>query len=118
MLCKCCLNITEFLSSLNTLIKIKITMKKIIVLLTLVFVCTTAFGQREKELKLNEKTNLIEATYYHENGVVSQEGTFNLDRKLHGDWISYNEKGEKISEGTYNNGAKTGKWHFWSDGEL
>lgn len=89
-------------------------MKNIIFLFTLVFVSTTAFAQKEKELKLNKETNLIEATYYHDNGEISQQGTFNLERKLHGDWISYNNKGEKISEGAYVDGAKTGKWVFWS----
>lgn len=89
-------------------------MKKIVVLLVFALVSTSAFAQKEKELKLNEETNLIEATYYHDNGVISQEGTFNLEKKLHGKWISYNEEGEKISIGNYANGLKTGKWIFWS----
>lgn len=93
-------------------------MKKIILLLALIFVSTSVFSQKEKELVLNKETNLIEATYYHANGEISQEGTFNLDQKLHGDWISYNDKGEKVSEGAYVNGAKTGKWYFWNDGAM
>lgn len=93
-------------------------MKRVIVLLTLVFISTAAFAQKEKELKLNKETNLIEATYYHENGEISQEGTFNLEHKLHGDWISYNDKGEKVSQGAYVNGSKTGKWFFWNDGTM
>lgn len=91
-------------------------MKKFIFLLVLLFFSTSVFSQLEKELKLNEETNLIEATYYHDNGQISQKGTFNLDRKLHGDWVNFNENGTKISAGTYTNGVRTGKWTFWNDG--
>ena len=74
-----------------------------------------AFGQNEKELVFNEESNLIEATYYHDNGVVSQTGTFNLDRELHGEWISYNEEGEMIVQGQYAHGKKIGTWKFWKN---
>ncbi|MEX0289003.1 MAG: toxin-antitoxin system YwqK family antitoxin [Flavobacteriaceae bacterium] len=93
-------------------------MKKYVVLMSFCLVSTFVFGQKEKEIKLNEETNLVEATYYHDNGEVSQQGTFNLEGKLHGDWVSYNEEGIKISEGAYANGVKTGKWFFWSDGNM
>ena len=91
-------------------------MKKYLVLILFSLATTLVFGQKEKEVQLNKETNLVEATYYHDNGEVSQEGTFNLEGKLHGDWVSYNEEGVKISEGAYANGVKTGKWFFWSDG--
>jgi len=93
-------------------------MKKFIFLLALAFVSTSVFSQKEKELKLNKETNLIEATYYHDNGQISQKGTFNLERKLHGDWISFNDSGEKVSEGVYDKGIRTGKWFFWNDGVI
>ena len=88
-------------------------------ILTLVLFCCTlvACAQQQPELKLNAETNLIEATYFHENGQISQQGTFNLEKQLHGNWISYDEQGEKISKGSYINGQKTGKWVFWSKGD-
>lgn len=93
-------------------------MKKFILLLALVFVSTSVFSQKEKEVKLNKETNLIEATYFHDNGEISQKGTFNLAGKLHGDWINYDETGAKVSEGSYNKGARTGTWYFWSEGKV
>ena len=91
-------------------------MHKIIVVLVVCLMTTFAFGQKEKEVKLNKETNLLEAIYYHDNGTVSQEGTFNLAGKLHGEWVSFDEEGVKISEGSYVNGIKTGKWYFWNEG--
>ncbi len=77
-----------------------------------------AYGQEKAEKKYNPETNLIEATYFHDNGMVSQEGTFNKAGKLHGEWISYNGQGQKIAVGSYENGIKTGKWYFWADDTL
>ena len=93
-------------------------MKKVVLVVVLLFVCIVSFAQQQPELKLNAENNLIEATYYHDNGEISQKGTFNMNKQLHGDWVSFNEEGEKISIGSYSNGVKTGKWAFWSDGDM
>lgn len=93
-------------------------MKKTFLLLAILLITTSVFAQQEKELKLNEETNLIEATYYHDNGVISQEGTYNLDGKLQGKWMSFDTNGQKTAVGYYDNGVKTGKWFFWSDKTL
>lgn len=93
-------------------------MKKTFVLLAILFVSIASFAQTKPEMKLNEETNLIEATYFHDNGVISQNGTFNLEKQLHGEWESYNEKGETIAVGSYTNGIKTGKWLFWANNVL
>ena len=93
-------------------------MKKIAILSVFMLTLTGVFSQQKKEQKLNKVTNLIEVTYYHNNDQVSQQGTFNLDGKLHGKWISYDEQGAKIAEGSYENGIKTGKWYFWSDDKV
>ncbi len=90
-------------------------MKRVILLLGLVLGVFIANGQDKKDQNFNEETKLIEVTYYHENDVISQQGTFNLEGKLHGKWTSYSEEGTKIAEGSYNNGLKTGTWYFWSN---
>lgn len=94
-------------------------MRTIVLFIALVFLTTVTLAQKkENKIGLNEETNLIEAVYFHENGNVSQIGTFNLEGKLHGEWISFNEKGKKISKGSYLNGRKTGKWAFWSGDKM
>ena len=92
-------------------------MKKYI-LLTLIFIGTTAFAQCSKQPKLEVKGNVISATYFHDNGAIQQEGTFNKKGKLDGLWTSYNENGDKVSQGTYERGVKTGKWFFWTENSL
>ena len=77
-----------------------------------------SFSQQERELKVNDNTNLIEATYYHDNGVISQTGSYTLDGKLHGVWLSFDTKGNKSVSASYDNGQKVGKWFYWADKTL
>ncbi|MCJ7468077.1 MAG: nicotinic acid mononucleotide adenyltransferase [Maribacter sp.] len=91
-------------------------MRIILVLLSFVFTSAVGFSQKQEQLKLNEETNLIEATYYYDNGAISQKGTFDLAGKLQGQWVSFDENGKKTAIGKYNKGMRTGKWSFWADG--
>lgn len=61
--------------------------------------------------------DLVKSTYYHENGAVSQEG-FYKNGKVHGEWVSYSETGNRTAVASYNEGIKTGKWLFWSKDKL
>ncbi len=81
-------------------------------------ITAVSFAQTERELKLNDETNVIDVTYYHDNGVVSQMGSYTLDGKLQGTWLSFNTAGEKIVSAKYDNGNKVGKWFYWSSKTL
>ena len=91
-------------------------MKKFALSIVALFITVVSFAQQERELKLNEDTNLIDVTYYHDNGVVSQTGSYTLDGKLQGVWLSFNTEGEKTILANYDNGKKVGKWIYWIDG--
>jgi hypothetical protein len=60
---------------------------------------------------------MVKSTFYFENGQVKQEG-FYKDGKVHGQWISYDINGNKVSMGQFENGIKTGKWFFWTGSDL
>jgi antitoxin component YwqK of YwqJK toxin-antitoxin module len=92
-------------------------MKKILVCL-LFIAPVLSFAQQERKVTLLEDKNLYQVVYYHDNGVVSQEGTINLQGQLHGSWVSFSETGEKVAMGNYLNGKKDGKWFFWNEGVL
>ena len=92
-------------------------MKKLI-LITLIFIGTTAYAQCSKQPKLEVKGDVTLATYFYENGAIQQEGTFNKNGALEGLWTSYDFKGDKLSQGNYSNGIKTGKWFFWTENSL
>lgn len=81
-------------------------------------ITAVSFAQKERELKLNENTGLIEATYYHDNGVVSQTGYYTTDGKLQGEWLSFDAEGSKLVSANYDNGKKVGKWFYWTNETL
>ena len=89
-------------------------MKKLVLLFA--FLITVAsYGQQKRDLKLNKDTNLIEVVYYHDNGAVSQTGTYTTDGKLQGEWLSFDTAGKKTVSGNYDNGKKVGKWFYYSN---
>ena len=92
-------------------------MKKYI-FIALVFIGTAAYAQTSIQPKFEEEGTIISATYFHENGAIQQQGTFNKKGKLDGLWVSYNESGVKLSQGNYDKGIKTGKWFFWTESSL
>lgn len=96
----------------------KQTIMKKHIRIALIFIGTMAFAQSSIQPKLEAKGNIISATYFHDNGVIHQQGTFDKKGKLDGIWTSYNENGDKVSQGTYERGVKTGKWFFWTENSL
>ncbi len=73
------------------------------------------YAQQEREVSLLEDKNLIEVVYFHDNGTISQTGTYDLNGLLHGKWESFDEAGNKVAMGSYNFGKKDGKWFFWNN---
>ena len=92
-------------------------MKKYI-LIALVFFGTNAFSQTTIQPNLEVKGDVTVATYFYDNGTVQQEGAFNKNGALDGLWTSYDFNGDKMSQGTYQDGIKTGKWFFWTENAL
>ncbi|WP_142784847.1 toxin-antitoxin system YwqK family antitoxin [Changchengzhania lutea] len=92
-------------------------MKKLFLLFAFL-ITVVSFAQQKRDLKLNKDTNLIDVVYYHDNGVVSQTGSYTVDGKLQGAWLSFNTEGEKIVSANYDNGKKVGKWIYLIDGAL
>lgn len=79
---------------------------------------TFSFAQTERVLELNKETNLIDVTYFHDNGEISQTGAYTIDGKLHGEWLSFDANGNKLVSATYENGEKVGKWFYWTNETL
>jgi len=98
-------------------LKTPILMKNILIIAIALFTSIT-FAQKERTLTLNKDTNLIEVVYFHNNGEISQTGTYTTDGKLEGEWLSFDEKGTKLVTAYYNNGKKVGKWIYVIEGKL
>ncbi|MCF1190067.1 nicotinic acid mononucleotide adenyltransferase [Mangrovimonas sp. AS39] len=92
-------------------------MKKLVILV-MMLAGVTSFAQSKLGSKIEKSNKLYEATYYHDNGVVSQTGYFNQAGKLQGTWTSFDLQGNKLAQGKYDNGQKVGKWFFWTETSL
>lgn len=92
-------------------------MRNLVIVLVMLSVAFS-YAQNDNEPKLEKKGDLTYATYYHDNGEISQTGTFNADGKVHGEWKSYDAEGNKLALGNYEDGKKVGKWFFWQDESL
>lgn len=91
-------------------------MKKILLIFALLL---TSYGFAQKDnVKFEKNGDLTMATYFYANGTIEQQGTFNKEGKLHGEWVSYDVNSEKLAIGNYDNGKKVGKWLFWQKGVL
>jgi len=90
---------------------------KYLIMKNLLFSCCILFSvalsaQNKEAVQYEKQGALVKATRFHDNGAIAQQGTY-LNGKLHGEWKMYNQEGEKLAMGTYQLGAKTGKWFFW-----
>ncbi|OXA77938.1 hypothetical protein SAMN05444397_11081 [Flavobacterium aquidurense] len=90
-------------------------MKKCVILVAMMF--SGILVAQETKPELEAVGNKVKATYYFENGKVQQEGFFK-EGKLDGVWVSYDQKGNKVAEGEYTDGLKTGKWIFVNENTL
>ncbi|MCM8569433.1 nicotinic acid mononucleotide adenyltransferase [Gramella jeungdoensis] len=88
-------------------------------LLAALFVAGGAAMAQNKDPKpvFEKQDDLIKGTFYYEDGNIRQEGTYK-NGKLHGQWISYDQNGEKTAIAHYNKGEKEGKWFFWNGDRL
>ena len=87
-------------------------MKKAVFFLAIMF--SVCMFSQETEPTLEKVGKMVKATYFHDNGEVSQTG-YMLKGKLHGDWLMFDTNGKKMAAGKYDNGKKTGKWFFWKE---
>ena len=90
-------------------------MKKVI-FLAIFFIAALGYAQ-ENEPTYERVGDLVKATYYHQDGAVSVQGFFK-DKKLSGEWTSFDKEGNKTQKGQYKEGKKIGKWFLWDKESL
>lgn len=77
----------------------------------------TLSAQESKAPKYEKEGDLTKVVFFHDNGEIAQTG-YIKDKKRHGNWISYQNSGEKTAMGSYQMGMKNGQWFFWKGNEL
>lgn len=124
MLSKHCIIVTNSLNLSCRILKREIIMKKLILILAVIFSASTAFAQdckkscEGKKDKFVLENGLINATLYHDNGVIAQKGFYTKENKLQGEWTSYDTEGNKTAVAQYDNGEKVGTWKFYQGSTL
>ena len=87
------------------------------ILLSLAMIFSVALSAQENKPTFEKAGDMVKATYYHDNGMVSQVGYY-LNDQLHDKWEMFDDEGNKIAMGQYHMGKRTGKWFFWNKNEL
>jgi len=90
---------------------------KTLLILSVMMLGMITYAQEVKPKFDQLKDGKIEATYFHENGAIAQKGFF-LNKKRHGEWTSFDNKGQKTAQAEFKNGQKTGKWFIWNGDKL
>jgi len=90
-------------------------MKKFIIVSMLL--ASLMISAQNSQPKLEAFGQMVKATYFYENGQIQQQGFFK-NGKLEGQWMAFDENGNKKSIAEYSNGLKTGKWIFINDAML
>ena len=88
-------------------------MKNIILLVLVILISHVTLGQEKDKNQYIATSQTIQATLYHDNGMVAQKGFYTTDNKLDGNWISYDNKGNTTAIATYHKGIKVGSWMFY-----
>ena len=91
-------------------------MMRQMIFMLMMLIGITGFSQ-EKVVKKTDEKDQLKVVYYHDNGLIQQEG-FMKNSKPNGEWKAYNKKGQKIALAHYKSGNKVGKWFFWKKGKL
>ena len=89
---------------------------QMILIFVFVFGCTFSYSQTTK-VDRTTSPQLMKLTQFHDNGEIAQHGHIHRN-KLDGVWESFDEDGNKIAVGNYDNGIKAGIWFFWTDEQL
>lgn len=87
----------------------------------LITICLLSFGilgfSQENKPTYKVKGDLVKATYFYEDGTIKTQGFFK-DKKLTGEWVTFDQTGKKIQVAHYKDGKKTGKWFIWTEDSL
>jgi antitoxin component YwqK of YwqJK toxin-antitoxin module len=83
----------------------------------MIFSLTVAGYAQEQKPTFKAQGDLVKATYYYEDGSIKTQGFFK-DKKLTGEWVRFDNNGNKVQLAYYNNGKKIGKWFVWTADSL
>ncbi len=61
---------------------------------------------------------LVKVTNFYETGEIREQGFYDAEKKLTGEWVQFDKNGKKTIVANYYKGAKVGKWLVWQGDKL
>jgi len=61
---------------------------------------------------------LVKVTNFYDTGEIREQGFYDADKKLTGEWIQFDKKGNRTIVANYYKGAKVGKWIVWQGDKM
>lgn len=97
-------------------------MKKLL-MITLIFTSLVLTAQnvsaKETPKPLYEiEDGLVKVTNFYESGEIKEQGFYDADKKLTGEWIQFDKTGKRTVVANYYKGAKVGMWLVWQGDKL
>ena len=61
---------------------------------------------------------LVKVTNFYATGEVREQGFYDANKKLTGEWIQYDKTGKRTVVANYYMGTKVGKWIVWQGDKM
>ncbi|MEI6866183.1 nicotinic acid mononucleotide adenyltransferase [Flavicella sp.] len=61
---------------------------------------------------------LVKVTNFYVTGEIREQGFYDAEKKLTGEWIQYNKTGKRTIVANYYKGVKVGKWLVWQGDKM
>lgn len=85
---------------------------------TLVLTAQNLSASETPEPVYEIEDGLVKVTSFYESGEIREQGFYDAERKLTGEWVQFDKTGKKTMVANYYKGAKVGKWLVWQGDKL
>lgn len=85
---------------------------------TLVLTAQNLSASETPEPVYEIEDGLVKVTSFYESGEIREQGFYDAEKKLTGEWVQFDKTGKKTMVANYYKGAKVGKWLVWQGDKL
>ena len=64
------------------------------------------------------ENGLVKVTNFYETGEIREQGFYDAENKLTGEWVQFDKNGKETVVANYYKGTKVGKWMVWQGDKM